>query len=190
MQLTGPIQFIGRLQCIWIDEEIIIMILIAFTPTYNINVVTGKARWHSTINTSMMASSNGSIFRVTGPLCGEFTGPGEFPAQRPVTRSFNVFFHLRLNKRFETPSWSLWRHRNAHAEKIQFASSIICQHSGTISSWNPSSRKILSRLPYMNYTLGISINTTLADALDPCVDDRIQGISKHCIYRVPRYIRA
>ena len=49
--------------------------------------------WHG-----MMTSSNGSIFRVTGPLCGEFTGPGEFPAQRPVTRSFDVFFDLRLNK--------------------------------------------------------------------------------------------
>ena len=30
---------------------------------------------------SMMTSSNGNIFRVTGPLCGEFTGPGEFPTQ-------------------------------------------------------------------------------------------------------------
>ena len=29
----------------------------------------------------MMTSSNGNIFRVTGPLCGEFTGPGEFPTQ-------------------------------------------------------------------------------------------------------------
>ena len=38
----------------------------------------------------MMTSSNGNIFRVTGHLCGEFTGPGEFPAQRPVTRSFDV----------------------------------------------------------------------------------------------------
>ena len=69
----------------------------------------------------MMTSSNGTIFHVTGPLCGEFTGPGEFPAQRPVTRSFDVFFDLRVNKRLskqprgwrlETPSWSLWRHRN------------------------------------------------------------------------------
>ena len=69
----------------------------------------------------MMTSSNGSIFRITGPLCGEFTGPGEFPTQRPVTRSFDVFFDLRLNKRLskqpwgwwsETPSSSLWRHRN------------------------------------------------------------------------------
>ena len=46
-----------------------------------------------------MTSSNGTIFRVTGPLCGQFTGSGEFPAQRPVTRSFDVFFDLRLNKR-------------------------------------------------------------------------------------------
>ena len=47
--------------------------------------------------------------------------PGEFPAQRPVTRSFDLFFHLCPNKRlskqswgwwFETPSRPLWRHRN------------------------------------------------------------------------------
>ena len=42
----------------------------------------------------------------------------EFPAQRPVTRSLDVFFDLRLDKRlskhwlFETPSHSLWRHCN------------------------------------------------------------------------------
>ena len=43
----------------------------------------------------MMTSSNENIFRVTGPLCGEFTG--EFPTQVPVTRSFDVLFDLRLN---------------------------------------------------------------------------------------------
>ena len=46
---------------------------------------------------------------------------GEFPAQRPVTRSFDVFFDLRLNQRlskqswgwwFETPSRPLWHHCN------------------------------------------------------------------------------
>ena len=46
---------------------------------------------------------------------------GEFPAQRPVTRSVDVFFDLRLNTRlsnqwwgwwFETPSRPLWRHCN------------------------------------------------------------------------------
>ena len=44
------------------------------------------------ISSLMMTSSNGNLFRVTGHLCGEFTGPGEFPAQRPVTRSFDVLF--------------------------------------------------------------------------------------------------
>ena len=56
------------------------------------------------------------------------TGPfvrvtGEFPTQRPVTRNFDVFFDLRLNKQlskqsrgwwFETPSRPLWRHCNAY----------------------------------------------------------------------------
>ena len=46
---------------------------------------------------------------------------GEFPAQRSVTRCFNVFLDLRLNKRlskqlwgwwFETLSRPLWRHYN------------------------------------------------------------------------------
>ena len=70
---------------------------------------------------NIMTSSNGNIFRVTGSLCWEFTGPGEFPAQRPVTRTFDVFFDLRPNKRlskqwwgwwFETLSSPLWRHCN------------------------------------------------------------------------------
>ena len=39
-------------------------------------------------------------FRVTGPLWGESTGHRWFPSQRPVTRSFGVFFDLRLNKLF------------------------------------------------------------------------------------------
>ena len=34
--------------------------------------------------------------------------PGEFPGQRPVTRSFDVFFDLRLNKRLSKQSWSGW----------------------------------------------------------------------------------
>ena len=51
-------------------------------------------------------------------LCaGNSPVTGEFPAQRPVMRSFDVFFNLRLNKQswgcwFETPSPSLWRHCN------------------------------------------------------------------------------
>ena len=34
--------------------------------------------------------------------------PGEFPPQRPVKRSFDVFFDLRLNKRLSKQSWGWW----------------------------------------------------------------------------------
>ena len=46
----------------------------------------------------MMTSSNGNIFRVTG-LCEENSpATGEFPSQRPVTRSLGVSFDLHLNR--------------------------------------------------------------------------------------------
>ena len=63
------------------------------------------------------------IFSALLALCaGKSPVTGEFPSQRPVARSFDVFFDLRLNKRlskqprgwwFETPSCSSWRHCNA-----------------------------------------------------------------------------
>ena len=49
----------------------------------------------------------------------------EFPAQRPVTRSFDVFFDLCLNKRLRKQSWGwwfetlsrpLWRHCNVRVK--------------------------------------------------------------------------
>ena len=56
---------------------------------------------------------------------------GEFPSQRPVTRSFDVFFDLHMNKQlskqswgwwFEMPSCSLWCHCNdfcTHAWSVE-----------------------------------------------------------------------
>ena len=78
-----------------------------------IPVYTWTGRWPYSF---MMTSSNGNIFRVTG----------EFPTQRPMARSFGVFFDLRLNKRlskqwlgwwFETPSCPLWRHCNVNCRR-------------------------------------------------------------------------
>ena len=69
----------------------------------------------------MMTSSHGNIFRVTGLCAGNSPVPGEFTAQRPVTRSFDVFCDLHPNKRlskqwwgwwFATPLCPLWRHIN------------------------------------------------------------------------------
>ena len=119
------------------------------------------------IQKHMMTSSNGTIFRVTGPLCGEFTG--EFPAQRPVTRTFDVFFDLRLNKRlskqlwgwwFETPSRSLWRHCNEEQDyllspaptqrylSLQFNNSLVAERCGS------HSKNVICNLIKQNSSLG------------------------------------
>ena len=69
----------------------------------------------------MMTSSNGNIFRVTGPSCGEFTGHRRIPLTKASGAELWCFLDLRLNKRlckqswiwwFETPTRPLWRHRN------------------------------------------------------------------------------
>ena len=75
--------------------------------------------------------------------------PGEFPTQRPVTRSFDVYFDLRPNKWlskqswgwwFETLSCSLWRHRNGMSqnERRNFALccyDVVMKWLYYISSW-------------------------------------------------------
>ena len=64
-----------------------------------------------------------TFFAFLAICAGNSPITGEFPVQRPVTRSSDVFFGLRLNKRlskqswgwrFETPSHSLWRHCNGY----------------------------------------------------------------------------
>ena len=71
-------------------------------------------------------------------LCaGNSTVTGEVPTQRPVTRSFDVFFDLRLNERlskqprgwwFETPSHPFWRHRNDVKEcNMGYLEIVSCQ---------------------------------------------------------------
>ena len=66
----------------------------------------------------MTTPSNGNIFRVTDLCKGNPLVNGGFSFQRPIKRSFDVFFDLRLNKLlskqsrrrwFETPSRSLKR---------------------------------------------------------------------------------
>ena len=70
----------------------------------------------------MMTSSNGNDFRVTVPLCGEFTALRWFPNTKASDAEPWCFFNLGPNKRlskqswgwwFETPSRSLWRHCHA-----------------------------------------------------------------------------
>ena len=127
----------------------VFLIVILYPPSYSTilykmnNIITELARvslqpviyHHHRKNPyaiNMMTSSNGNISALLALCAGNSPVTVEFPAQRPVTRSFGVFFDLRLNKRlskqdlrlnkrlskqswgwwFETPSHSLWRHCN------------------------------------------------------------------------------
>ena len=102
----------------------------------------GRAWWRHQMET----------FSALLAICaGNSPVTGEFPAQRPVTRSFDVFFDLRLNKRlnkqsrgwwFETLSRPLWRHRNGlaifqHVWSLQFISLFV-------NAWH--------RMSYISYT--------------------------------------
>ena len=77
-------------------------------------------------------------FPVLLALCeGNSPVTGEFPSQRPVVQSFDVFFDLRLNKELskqsrqrwlENPSRPLWRHCNDTLSCMcQWPSSLLVQ---------------------------------------------------------------
>ena len=93
----------------------------------------------------MMTSSNGNISALLTFCVGNSPVTGEFPSQRPVTRSFGVLFDLHLNKRlskqsrgwwFETPSHSLWRHYNVKPEY------------GRYFKWNFVAQNFMKFIPY------------------------------------------
>ena len=97
----------------------------------------------------MMTSSNERFSAC--PWAENSLVTGEFPSQRPVTRSFDVFFDLCLNKRlskqprhrwFETPSRSRWRHCNELHHKDN--------HTST------STRECVNTCKYACRILGIS----------------------------------
>ena len=63
----------------------------------------------------MMTSSNGSIFRVTGSLCGEFTGHRWIPRTKASDAGLWCFFDLRLNKPLSKQSWGWWFEKLSHS---------------------------------------------------------------------------
>ena len=84
--------------------------------------------------------------------------PGEFPAQRPVTRSFLVFLDLHLNKPlskqswgwwFQTPSRPLWRHCNVYVSGVISSAQNLSLTIDMDDQWNitESSSNMTSSTP-------------------------------------------
>ena len=81
-------------------------------------------------------------------LCaGNSLVTGEFPSQRPVTRSFDVFIDMRLNKRlskqsrrrsFQTPLCSLWRHCSDMSVKYDLDHEKFRGEFWSTSEWDPT----------------------------------------------------
>ena len=59
----------------------------------------------------MMTSSMETFSALLAICVGNSPVSGEFPTQRPVTRSFDIFFDMRLNKRSSKQSWGWWLRR-------------------------------------------------------------------------------
>ena len=109
--------------------------------------------------------------------------PGEFPTQRPVTRSFDVFFDLCRNKRlskqskgwwFETLPCPLWRHRNAIS--LGVATMLVRYHAILWNKWNSKSIIFVST----NRTL--NINSTLAQVHYSSTEAPCKQMK--CIYQI------
>ena len=66
----------------------------------------------------MMTSSNGNIFRVTGPLWGESTGHWWIPLTKVSEADLWCFLDRRLNKRLSKQSRCRWHHRTHFAVTV------------------------------------------------------------------------
>ena len=85
---------------------------------------------------------------------GNSPATGEFPAQRLMTRSFDVFFDPRLNKRlskqswgwwFETQSGPFWRHCSVKLQwvKILFVECVVDYHQSREATCTKADQELL-----------------------------------------------
>ena len=75
-----------------------------------------------------------TFFVLLAICAGNSPVTGEFPSQRPVTRSFDVFFDLCLNKRLSKHQWldaGDWRRHRAHYAVTVMSSSDLQQFINT-----------------------------------------------------------
>ena len=96
----------------------------------------------------MMTSLNGNIFRVTGLCVGNSPVTGEFPLQKPVTRSFDVFFDPRLG-------WTV---------EYAIVRLVICHHAHY---------GVISMLFMLSFLTGAIVSNRSVLCVFPCFHDDI-----------------
>ena len=115
--------------------------------------------WHITSNQAYFSwwRHQMETFSASLDLCNS-PATGEIPSQKLVTRSFAVFFDLRLNKWLskqsrrrwlETPLYSLWRHSNGLRYIIQFS---FCNPRHMYSVYSTRHRYFQIHFDWINYS--------------------------------------
>ena len=109
-----------------------------------------------------------TFFALLALCVGNSPVTGEFPSQRPATRSLVVFFDLRLNKWLSNQSWgwwyetqsrSLWRHCNgaAHTGKAP----LFCLNNWYISAVSDIWQKYVYSVTRFLHWHSISVHNTM-----------------------------
>ena len=111
------LSFYWNLKVVWIPTLLWLAALeVVITTTSGMTTTTSGATRDNKVGImtdySMMTSSNRNIFRVTGPLCGEFTATSHRWIPRTKASDADLWGSLWSGWWFEMPSHSLWRHRN------------------------------------------------------------------------------
>ena len=105
---------------LWVHNENIVNILFAMVFNSNYPIRSHIYTYH---DRSWWRHQMETFSALLAICAGNSPVSGEFPAQRPVMRSFDIFFDLRLNKRLSKQSWGwwfemlscpLWRHCNVY----------------------------------------------------------------------------
>ena len=126
-------------------------------------------------------------------ICVNSLVPGEFPTQRPMTRSFDVFFDLCLNKRLSKQSWGWWFEtlscplwRQCGTCPSVLLSETRCKPNGWQQSWKydldniwgpiwvallwPEGKTSLGNLPSPCLMLNIPVNLNCAGNNKLCIE--------------------
>ena len=114
---------------------------------------------------------------------------GECPSQRPVTRSFDVFCDLRLNKRlnkqswgwwFETPSRSLWRNCNGYfviAKKTPLSLPSWVNYGMSNTSILETIQRGITASQYEYVSMNCAIASYYSDVIMSAIASQVTGVS-------------
>ena len=140
-----------------------------------------QLRYHYLFSRTWWRHQMETFSGLLATCAGNSPVPGEFSTQRPVTRSFDVYFDLRPNKRlskqwwgwwFEKQSRPLWRHRNVRLESTHFTELYdlgVVAYTIPWNKWRNEYRRV--RMLWFKLMVGFSIG------LMPCCEYR----TKECI---------